>query len=280
MSRLMGKNQNRKTSLVNCHLKGNFSCQLSLERHRKMKHQHCVEELINKRILSDLIATSCEKITADQCFPASTRQAFDNFILNDQETENIFQEILPIIKHHLNLDKYFQHSFNLHSKNQLFGKQIGPQNNSALLQMELTNQILLHIRTEFDVQPTNKEMGVKEELTKNEIYALQYLAGYIFHKFYKKFKQQLKNNEIYMQYCSILLAGKVYQDEEQILVNAKNRGGLWKVDSDVQNMFLLIEKLFRKETKIFVTKINDKCIIETAMQDPNLLQFYENRVVK
>ena len=264
MRRLMGKNQNRKTSLVNCHLKGNFSCQLSLERHRKMKHQHCVEELINKRILSDLIATSCEKITADQCFPASTRQAFDNFILNDQETENIFQEILPIIKHHLNLDKYFQHSFNLHSKNQLFGKQIGPQNNSALLQMELTNQILLHIRTEFDVQPTNKEMGVKEELTKNEIYALQYLAGYIFHKFYKKFKQQLKNNEIYMQYCSILSAGKVYQDEEQILVNAKNRGGLWKVDSDVQNMFLLIEKLFRKETKVFVIKINDKCIIETA----------------
>ena len=107
-------------------------------------------------------------------------------------------------------------------------------------------------------------MGVKEELTKNEIYALQYLAGYIFNKFYKKFKQQLKNNEIYMQYCSILSAGKVYQDEEQILVNAKNRGGLWKVDSDVQNMFLLIEKLFRKETKVFVIKINDKCIIETA----------------
>ena len=41
-------------------------------------------------------------------------------------------------------------------------------------------------------------------------------------------------------------------------------------------MFLLIEKLFRKETKVFATKINDKCIIETAMQDPNLLQFYEN----
>ena len=142
--------------------------------------------------------------------------------------------------------------------------------------MELTNQILLYILKEFDVQPTDKEMGVKEELTKNEIYTLQYLAGYIFHTFYKKFKQQLKNNEIFMQYCSILSAGKIYQDEEQILVNAKNRGGLWKVDSDVQNMFLLIEKLFRKETKVFVTKINDKCIIKTAMQDTNLLQFCKN----
>ena len=79
-----------------------------------------------------------------------------------------------------------------------------------------------------------------------------------------------------MQYCSISSAGKVHQDEEQILINAKNREGLWKVYSDVQNIFLLIEKLFRKEIKVFATKIYDKCIIETAVQDPNLLQFYEN----
>ena len=83
--------------------------------------------------------------------------------------------------------------------------------------MELTNQVLLHICKEFDVQPADKEMGVNEELTKNDIYALQYLPRYIFHKFYKKFKQQLKNNEIYMQYCSILSAGKVHQDEERYL---------------------------------------------------------------
>ena len=49
-----------------------------------------------------------------------------------------------------------------------------------------------------------------------------------------------------MQYCSILSAGKVHQDEQQILVKAKNRVGLWKVDNDVQNMLLLIEKLIKK----------------------------------
>ena len=48
----------------------------------------------------------------------------------------------------------------------------------------------------------------------------------------------------------------------------------------MSKIFLLIEKLFRKETKVFVTKINDKCIIETAMEDPNLLQFYENLCCK
>ena len=104
-----------------------------------MKHQHCAEELINRSIISGLITRSYGKITPDKYFPPSTRQAFDNFKLTDQEIGNIFQEILPIIKHHRNLDKYFQHSFNLHSENQLFRKQIGLRN-SALLQLKLANK--------------------------------------------------------------------------------------------------------------------------------------------
>ena len=93
------------------------------------------------------------------------------------------------------------------------------------------------------VQPADKEMRVKEELTKNE--RLQYLAA-------------VKSNEIQIQYCNILSAGKVYEYKEQILVNPKNRGRSWKADSTVQNMFLLIEKLFRKEPNVFVTKIDEK----------------------
>ena len=53
--------------------------------------------------------------------------------------------------------------------------------------MELTEQVLLHVSK--DVQPTGKEMGANEDLTKNELYALQYLAEYIFHKFFKKIMQ-------------------------------------------------------------------------------------------
>ena len=87
MSRLIGKDQNRKTFLANRHLKRVvvlYKTQKSLERHRRMKRQHCAEEL------SNLITRSCEKTTADQCFPPSTSQAFDNFKVTDRETENIF----------------------------------------------------------------------------------------------------------------------------------------------------------------------------------------------
>ena len=89
----MGKGQNRKTYVVICHLKSGtlvicnklYKTKKGLERHKTMKHQHCAEELINRSSLSDLISRSCEKITADKCFPPSTIKVFDNFKLTDQK---------------------------------------------------------------------------------------------------------------------------------------------------------------------------------------------------
>ena len=49
------------------------------------------------------------------------------------------------------------------------------------------------------------------------------------------------NRYEYIQYCSILLGAKVLQDEQQILVNAKDRGGLWKVKNDAQNILSITE---------------------------------------
>ena len=46
-----------------------------------------------------------------------------------------------------------------------------------------------------------------------------------------------------MQYCSIFLGAKVFQDEEQILVYAKYRGGFLKVNNDAQNILSITEKM-------------------------------------
>ena len=52
-----------------------------------------------------------------------------------------------------------------------------------------------------------------------------------------------------MQYWSILLGAKVFLDEEQILVNAKDKGGLWKVNNDAQNILSITEKMFRLQQR-------------------------------
>ena len=106
---------------------------------------------------------------------------------------------------------------------------IGTQS-SALLESEVLNQLLYYLRED---EKQSAEFSKEKDISEKETYPLQYLADYVFHKLYRKFKMPGKKYE-YMQYCSILLGAKVFQGEEQILVNAKDRGGLWKVNNDAQ----------------------------------------------
>ena len=80
----------------------------------------------------------------------------------------------------------------------------------------------------------------------------------------------------YMQYCSILLGAKVFQDEEQILVNAKDRGGLWKVNKDAQNILSIAETMFRRATNNFVFKINEVNLISETAQNTKFRSYYDN----
>ena len=79
-----------------------------------------------------------------------------------------------------------------------------------------------------------------------------------------------------IQHCSVLLGAKVFQDEGQILVNAKDRGGLWKVNNNAQNIFSITEKTFRHATKDFVLKINEVKLTSEAVQDTKLQSYYDN----
>ena len=93
-----------------------------------------------------------------------------------------------------------------------------------MLESKVLNQ-LLHYLSEDEKQ--SAEFSKEKYISEKEAYALQYLAGYVFHKLYKKFKMVAKKYE-HIQYCSNVLGAKVFQDEEQILVNAKDCG-LWRI---------------------------------------------------
>ena len=88
-----------------------------------------------------------------------------------------------------------------------------------MLESEILNQLLQYLRED---EKQSAELFEEKDISEKQIYALQYMADYIFHKLSKKTKMTAKKYE-YMQHSSILLGAKVYQDEEQILVNAKDR---------------------------------------------------------
>ena len=87
-------------------------------------------------------------------------------------------------------------------------------------------------------------------------------------------------NEYSQQILSILTAGRVsegYLDKSiSKYVNAKDRGGLWKVSHDIFTMFSVIECHFQSETPGFTRKINCDSLVTTLLQDNYLLSLYSS----
>ena len=79
-----------------------------------------------------------------------------------------------------------------------------------------------------------------------------------------------------MQYCSILLGAKVFQDEEQILLNSNDRGSLRKVNNDAQNILSIAETMLRRATNNLVFKMNKVNLISEAVQNTKLRSYYDN----
>jgi len=110
---------------------------------------------------------------------------------------------------------------------------------------------------------------------------MQYLAGYVFHKTFiriRKSKSYYNNAEL--QWCAQLLKdSKIECEEEQNdkqLIAIKNRGGLWSVCHDAEMIFVEIEKIFRKQTGSFRTKIDQARIIEKALINSNVLDYFRS----
>ena len=80
-----------------------------------------------------------------------------------------------------------------------------------------------------------------------------------------------------LQSLSILLAGKsTLEDssEVNVLINAKDRGGLWKVIPQVVEIFATVEKHFRESTKIIGRNIDSKTMVSTLIKNSYILSNY------
>ena len=92
------------------------------------------------------------------------------------------------------------------------------------------------------------------KLPERELKSLQYIIGYVVDKLYFKFKFS-KTRLCLLQTVFIsvyqLLRCKIDSDDTQKLVNAKDQGGLWRVNETVRNIFIECEKIFYSFTSAF-----------------------------
>ena len=99
-------------------------------------------------------------------------------------------------------------------------------------------------------------MSTPKIISERDQKSLQYIAGYVVHKSYTKFKFSKNKDREYSKQCSsILLCCKTDSDNTQILINSQDRGGLWRVNDNAQNIFIECDKIDRLSTSNFQTVI-------------------------
>lgn len=118
---------------------------------------------------------------------------------------------------------------------------------SMLLVMEIANLILRYITraTFIDDVPTFSYNG--NQFTEKEKSIITYIIGYVFGTMFHRMRfSKLHNTTLYHQQClSFVMAGKC-KDEKLVIPEHKHvelldRGGLWKVNTDVVAIFSVAE---------------------------------------
>ena len=115
---------------------------------------------------------------------------------------------------------------------------------------EVANSILAHLNGQHKQDNTNNNTSTVVELNCKEKNIVTYLSGYVFSTLHRRLRRSKKySEESSVQCLSLLAAGKslssVTSSDTEVLVDIKNRGGLWKVNSEVVQIFEVAEKYFR-----------------------------------
>ena len=140
------------------------------------------------------------------------------------------------------------------------------------LMSELANMSLNHLSgvdaVNFGTKEPTKSFSEEEK-------SLQYLSGFILHKLYSKFRYSM-NRSTNQQFISILQACKVEHDDTQTLMNARDRGGLWRVHTKVEKVFLQAELIFHARTAAFIIIISCQDLVREILKEPPVLSNYKD----
>ena len=138
---------------------------------------------------------------------------------------------------------------------------------------EVANHVLAHL-TGASVKDSSVEFSVPTYSTK-ENNIIQYLSGYVFSTIYGPLKfSKATQSTLGMQYLPLLLAGKSSLEnsptENDSLIRAKDRGGLWNVTPEVYFIFCQVETLFHQATT-FDKQIDGKKMVSQLLENPSVL---------
>ena len=259
-----------------------------LKRHQTLKHKRkgtaSATEKPNENAspvieideFKDIVLKSSKICQEDLCLPEEIRNMFQSFDFDRKDTVDLWEIVEPVVtEFHGNAEKFYSAFYGLLQDNLLPQKFDGDITISNILLTEIGNHILSFL-SKSKFQPLENRSSMSTSISERELKSLQYIGGYVVHKLYKKYRFcKNKNSEHNKQRATILLSCKVESDSTQSLINIRDRGGLWRINTHVQNIFIECEKIFRESTSQFQTKIDSLDLVRKMQVNSSVISNFD-----
>jgi len=213
------------------------------------------------------------KLADDECYPTEILQEFKSFTISSMDdylpAYNLIKNIL--VSFNGDAEKFYPSIYKAFIKENPY-KNLSTKS-SRLLSFEVANHVLAHLTGVTFKDDIITFKCDEKKFNEKERSIIAYLGGYVFGTFYRRIRfSKSSNSSLYHQQClSFLVAGKCTGETPKLpehqLVNTHDRGGLWKVNKDVVDIFCIAESFFLSTTKNNSSKIDSKAIVSALMKD-------------
>ena len=241
--------------------KKTYKTSSGLQRHVKSKHRldssgddSMIKFNLEKVVIEDLLRKAAENVTKDECWKNETRNHLVNFCYSvDGKLLLEINKISSNFGETNDPEKFFQEFYsNITAKATHFFKDL-PLASANILMIQLGEMVFGYMKN----SNTSSNAKIPSPITESEIDALQYLSGYVVHKFLKKAKNNPTYNSVENQAIILVLDAMVDKTRDQRLVDSLDRGGLTPISEDCEQIFYKAEELFRQEISVFNLRNNN-----------------------
>ena len=258
-----------------------------LSRHQNSKHQATQPDQVQKKELSaedrlhplyfkKYINNCAKQLASEGCYSDETIATFSSYNCSLDDANFTYQFVRDVMKNYNgDGEKFYPLFYDCVSGDEIVFKNLN-RKCSVILGFELANSVLAHLSGTI-LSPENISTNT-HEFTKKERNIIKYLSGYVMQTLYCRLRKSREHySDTNIKQMSILLAGKDSSEsstEDDKFINAKNRGGLWKVTVGVFEIFFIVEKYFRANVANQNRMIDVKLIVSTLMLDFSVLSHF------
>ena len=234
------------------------------------------EDRLHPLYFNKYINECAKQLASDGCYSDETINTFGSYYCSLDDANFTYQFVRDVIQSfNGNGEKFYPRFYDCVSGEDNIFKNLN-RKCSVILGFELANVVLAHLNG--TILSSENASSSTCQFNKKECNIVKYISGYVMQTLYSRLRKSTKHrSDTNIKQMSILLAGKDSSEsstEEDELIDAKNRGGLWKVTNGVSEIFFAVEKYFRANVANQKRKIDVKCMVLRLMKYSSILSHY------